>query len=355
MHGWPEGIKNVMLGQPFDYSGEEERPRAVRATVVGDLTPGRMHPQDRTAANLIEEGVHNCKDMAKLSRSGASVPLSCLLDQLGNYSEIATDAGAGLLEGCLDPMSLSLDPACILNKLPHVKDRLHLGEGTIRGLQPMNYGALPGQRLMPWQGVSDVSPHGLAVGQDLAEHTLRGGLRAAKETLSTIGHGVEVRGSTIEGAGMGLFASKDFPSGAKITKYDGEKLTLAQVLQRQRANQASHIRYIQPLIEYVDGIKTVTPGAGGASFANDGQGNNNARTVIQRCNGKLCVILVATKAIHAGEEILIDYGIEYAVPMIGRGRSTESIHAAKKIQRAKAPKTAKTAKATKASKTVRRA
>ena len=41
---------------------------------------------------------------------------------------------------------------------------------------------------------------------------------------ATIGAGLELKASTIDGAGAGLFATQRFGSGAKITMYDGRGL-----------------------------------------------------------------------------------------------------------------------------------
>ena len=45
--------------------------------------------------------------------------------------------------------------------------------------------------------------------------------RAGRNVLATIGHGVEIRRSTIRGAGNGLFADRDFKKGEQGGQQEG--------------------------------------------------------------------------------------------------------------------------------------
>lgn len=68
---------------------------------------------------------------------------------------------------------------------------------------------------------------------------------------ATIGDGVEVRASSIEQAGNGLFASRAFARGDFITEYDGREIshTEAQLLRAQGAH--THVRCLSLQHAYV--------------------------------------------------------------------------------------------------------
>ena len=53
-------------------------------------------------------------------------------------------------------------------------------------------------------------------------------MRSSVGALATIGDGVDVRDSTVEGAGGGLFACRRFSKGAFITEYEGERFVVGE-------------------------------------------------------------------------------------------------------------------------------
>jgi SET domain-containing protein len=129
--------------------------------------------------------------------------------------------------------------------------------------------------------------------------------------VCTIDHGLEVKTSTIAGAGMGLFSTEEFKRNSYITFYDGEAITRSQALERRRRGKDTHIRSVGLMGDCIDGYTgaTIRAGCGGASIANDGQlpDRNNCR--LENKNG--IAWLRANRDISSGEELLCSYGKLY--------------------------------------------
>ena len=135
---------------------------------------------------------------------------------------------------------------------------------------------------------------------------------------ATINNGVEVRPSSIFGAGMGLFATKFFAKGDAITEYDGEIIDRRQAEHLASLRRDTHIRSLSRH-SLVDGLKVPISGRGGGSFANDVKGMYNANfckveEVIpgypdprSGLRDMTRIFLRALRDIHPGEEIFIDY------------------------------------------------
>lgn len=141
-------------------------------------------------------------------------------------------------------------------------------------------------------------------------------------SVSTIGDGVEVKASTIHGAGRGLFATKRFKKGNIITEFDGEIISRDEALRRRLAREDSHIAGLD-FDTQIDGINVqAVDGKGGASFANDPRDTKrvNAKKVEnQVIHGVIRTgeptltraFLEATKQIDEGDEIFVDYKSTY--------------------------------------------
>lgn len=157
--------------------------------------------------------------------------------------------------------------------------------------------------------------------------------------IGTPGCGVEIKLSSIAGAGRGLFAVKPFTVGEPITAYYGELVTHAESKKRN----ASHLRSLFAMRFAIDGRymldgtpitepETQLAGHGAAAFANDArdQEKNNAEFLKidspknlkaygtfasggpwQLDPGESKIILYATKPIKAGQEIFVSYGDDY--------------------------------------------
>ena len=163
-----------------------------------------------------------------------------------------------------------------------------------------------------------------------------------KENLATYGNGVTLAPSGIAGAGLGLFATRDFQAGEPITEYTGQLISHAQGRKLSLADR-SHVRARFGFRDAIDGKRmpdgtpitdpaTQMAGRGIAAFANDAYNSatysNNADfdiknspatdAIIERGNinrldreGERVVFIRATRLIKAGEEIFIPYGTDY--------------------------------------------
>lgn len=121
------------------------------------------------------------------------------------------------------------------------------------------------------------------------------------ESLPTIDNGIEVKPSTISGAGNGLFAKRIFRRGEYITLYEGELLTRhAAKLRPVLTHMASREGIV------IDGLKLPIRGRGGGSFA------NGAKHVYET-NAYICaylgiLVLRARLDIEIDTEIIVCYG-----------------------------------------------
>ena len=113
--------------------------------------------------------------------------------------------------------------------------------------------------------------------------------------------GVEVRPSTIEGAGDGLFALRHFVTGEVLGDYSGERRNFLWMLQNENTGYVMCFG----LNDYVDAcVAFDCPGR----YVNDTfDGRRNARFV--RASGRAQV--VAITPIYAGQEIFASYGDQY--------------------------------------------
>lgn len=68
---------------------------------------------------------------------------------------------------------------------------------------------------------------------------------------------------------MGLWTDRFFAKNSLITEYCGEIIDHHKAKELRDANKHSHIRALNSLYLYIDGIKHPQQGMGGASFAND--------------------------------------------------------------------------------------
>jgi SET domain-containing protein len=119
---------------------------------------------------------------------------------------------------------------------------------------------------------------------------------------------LEIKRSTINGAGKGLFTKKFIPKGTRIVEYKGKVSTWKEV--DHDNGQNPYIYYINR--NYVIDAKPLPKTFG--RYANDADGlkkfksiKNNARYVIDDFR----VYIEAVKNIPMGGEILVRYGKEY--------------------------------------------
>ena len=119
---------------------------------------------------------------------------------------------------------------------------------------------------------------------------------------------LEVKKSTLKGAGLGLFARVNFAKGERIVEYKG-RLRLWREVKREDGYNGYLLRVNRTMA--IDALPTL--GALGR-YANDARGlvraagtANNAEYVV---DGLRCFI-EAKRNIRQGEEVLVGYGSEY--------------------------------------------
>ena len=161
-----------------------------------------------------------------------------------------------------------------------------------------------------------------------AAATLPGGAPSAGSAGSRgcgclIGDGVEVRASTVDDAGLGLFAMRAFGSREVITEYQGE-LVPSKEHARQRCVQ-THLMQREGI--YVDGrllrlMYKREPesvlGCGGGTFVNHKKGQErNAEFFLQTREGpglnRIFVRVGSGRAVQPGDEIYASYGSEISI------------------------------------------
>lgn len=120
---------------------------------------------------------------------------------------------------------------------------------------------------------------------------------------------LEIKPSTIPGAGLGLFAIKRYEPAEDIVEYTGEIIGPAEVLTRY-ALGTRHSAYIMQVSgkRYIDAHDPDRSSM--ARYANDGrrESRNNAEAIVML--GRR-VMLVAKWLIEPGDEILFSYGTQY--------------------------------------------
>lgn len=125
--------------------------------------------------------------------------------------------------------------------------------------------------------------------------------------MSNLDHLLEVKPSTIPGAGMGLFTTQPIAKGSRITEYIG-KITTWKDADHDDGNNA-YIYYVNRN-HVIDGKGSKAL----AQYANDGSGFKKVKGI--RNNAEYNVIrkkvyILAKRNIEAGEEILVAYGKDY--------------------------------------------
>ncbi len=121
-----------------------------------------------------------------------------------------------------------------------------------------------------------------------------------------------IKPSQLPGAGMGLFAEKDFKKGDTIVKYEGEKITWKECIKRNNKQESVGCYYL-----FINNRKCIdaqhTLWALGR-YANDATGfnripglRNNSRYEVEKGEA----YIIASRNIKAGEEIFVSYGRGY--------------------------------------------
>lgn len=121
---------------------------------------------------------------------------------------------------------------------------------------------------------------------------------------------LKIKKSTLPGAGKGLFTLKDIRKGQLVCKYDGERITWKEAIERNDHGKGGYVYYINAknCIDAYHSRNTF------GRYANDAAGvgrikgfrNNSTYDVV-----KNEVFIRATGNIKAGSEIFVSYGSSY--------------------------------------------
>ncbi len=118
---------------------------------------------------------------------------------------------------------------------------------------------------------------------------------------------LEVKRSTIPGAGNGLFTTIDIAKGTWIAEYKGRITTWKEVA-HESTNMYLYTVNNKHVIDARRTLKSL------ARYANDARGFTRTKGVTNNCiyvNDGTRVFVESTKKIPAGSEILVAYGKEY--------------------------------------------
>lgn len=222
---------------------------------------------------------------------------------------------------------------CVPSLLRRVALRLRRVKSPRTALRYLAFVTESVRRMAPPAAPVVVMPSPLGMDASLSrlyQSVVRGkGRSAASQQAAVVGHGVEVRISSIPGAGNGLFATRAFRRHEWITGMDG---VVFGGPDRDRENVArghpwSHFRQVLHGNLWLDGIRMPNPpaGVGGGSYANDRSYNVTTGTVAVKSNNNACYEMVydptlptvpvtflrAVKDILPGEEVTVNYGRVY--------------------------------------------
>jgi hypothetical protein len=144
--------------------------------------------------------------------------------------------------------------------------------------------------------------------------------------VQVIGRGLDVRPSSIQGAGNGLWTTRAFKKHSFVTQYSGTVVTgdraIKAILEEHKEavqleggeDVHSHTLSVNRH-ELILGYKhfPAPSGRGGGSYANDGgpARNNTVYHNIGLVTGQEFVVLKATKDIEPDTEVLVSYGRSY--------------------------------------------
>ena len=131
---------------------------------------------------------------------------------------------------------------------------------------------------------------------------------------------LEVRPSTVEGAGYGLFTKIDRKKGEYICNYDGEYLTLKQFNNRYKKKFPIYVLQIHNDL-FIDAKDSESFGKYINNAKNSGL-KSNCRFYINRKNHAVSV--KSTKNIVANSELFIPYGRSYAIKSKNKSKRKKS-------------------------------
>lgn len=151
--------------------------------------------------------------------------------------------------------------------------------------------------------------------------TVKAKRRSPTPVDAVVGDGVTIRDSLVPGAGLGLFATRDFEKGELITKYEGPVITREDALRHRQENVANASHFLSmpgDRFSVVMGVRDALLlkqfSLGGGSMANtigDSARINAEFVCVPGAEGLGgCAYLKVKRngeRIVAGDEIFVDY------------------------------------------------
>lgn len=132
--------------------------------------------------------------------------------------------------------------------------------------------------------------------------------------VPALGSGVDVRISRIKDAGRGVYATRVFVQNELVTLYCGHLFGEVHRKWMQIEGLGTHSKPLTQKLAYLDGVKTVFKGMHVGQLVNhsDSLANCSFVTVdIIPYTGERVIALRATRMIHTGEEIYVQYGTKF--------------------------------------------
>lgn len=140
--------------------------------------------------------------------------------------------------------------------------------------------------------------------------------------LARISQGLIVGPSSLgRGSGLGVYSCRDFSRRSLVCEYSGVLIDRSTALLLRRMRCSSHVINVQMQHSYLLGFHTPCPLLGGGAFVNDGRWRTGGgegpgvsvrfRVLFDRHRAAQRVLIVATKDIKKGQELLTSYDNDY--------------------------------------------
>jgi SET domain-containing protein len=129
-------------------------------------------------------------------------------------------------------------------------------------------------------------------------------MEETKNEEAALDEGVEIRDSTLVGAGKGLFAKREFHAGDVICEYIGKMLSVKEVF---RLEDHSYLMRLGSPNIYIDGKDVFSF----ARHINDNRNKLKHNVKFEKYPQERKALVVAIKNIKPGDELFVDYGKWY--------------------------------------------
>ncbi len=122
---------------------------------------------------------------------------------------------------------------------------------------------------------------------------------------------IVLKKSSIENAGLGLFALVNFEENDIITEYKGKRINNEEVLKLTNTNNFYYIAQLNSTIS-IDGKRCKLKNKIGlGSMINDNRQEPNCQLYAVEKNKKLRLFVIAIRNIKSNEEFFLNYGQKY--------------------------------------------